>query len=412
MSFESFVIKRYLKVKHQRKLISLITVLATLGVAVGVMVLVVVIAVMTGFQSELKNRILGIEAHMLVMPYSGWISDYQKVMNPIAAVEGVESVTPFVYGQGMIRSAGGVSGLVLRGIDPESSATRLNIEGGKTLSQLLSDDGGAPETGIVLGKVLAEKLNLKVGDGAMLMVVGGRQTRTRRLPRMHRLKVVGYFDTGMHQYDGTIGYVRMERLQGMVGMGDRVTAFEVRVSDPDQVEDVAANILSTLDIHLGDNYFGVRHWKQMHRNLFSMLALQKLMMYVILTLIIIVAAFNVASALIMMVREKTKDIAIMLTMGATRQRLRKIFLVKGLVIGGLGIGIGVLVGIAVCWILTRYPFIELPGDVYFLTTLPVKLSLLDLGAISVGTMIICAAASLYPANQASKMDPVDAIRYG
>jgi lipoprotein-releasing system permease protein len=407
MSFESFVIKRYLKVKHQRKLISLITVLATLGVAVGVMVLVVVIAVMTGFQSELKNRILGIEAHMLVMPYSGWISDYQKVLNPIAAVDGVESVTPFVYGQGMIRSAGGVSGLVLRGIDPELTATRLNIEGGKTLSQLLSDDGGIPETGIVLGKVLAEKLDLKVGDGAMLMVVGGRQTRIRRLPRMHRLKVVGFFDTGMHQYDGTIGYVRMERLQGMVGMGDRITGFEVRVSDPDRVEDVTADIVATLGIQ-----FWANHWKQMHRNLFSMLALQKLMMYVILTLIIVVAAFNVASALIMMVREKTKDIAIMITMGATRQRLRKIFLVKGLVIGGLGIGIGVLVGIAACWILTRYPFIELPGDVYFLTTLPVKLSLSDLGAIAVGTLIICAAASLYPANQASKMDPVDAIRYG
>ncbi len=411
MSFESFVIKRYLKVKHQRKLISLITVLATLGVAVGVMVLVVVIAVMTGFQSELKNRILGIDAHMVVLPYRGWISDYQGVLSQVETVKGVENVTPFVYGQGMLRSAGGVSGLVLRGIDPQNTGIRLHIKGGKSLSRLLEADEGTPETGIVLGAVLADKLKLKVGDGAMLMVVG-RQTQVHRLPRMHRLKVIGLFDTGMHQYDGTIGYVRMERLQGMVGMGDRITGLGVRVADPDRVEDIAADIESALDVHFGANYFGVRHWKQMNKPLFSMLAMQKLMMYIILTLIIVVAAFNVASALIMMVREKTKDIAIMMTMGATRQRLRKIFLVKGLVIGGLGIGIGVLIGIAVCWVLTRYPFIKLPGDVYFLTTLPAKLSPLDLVVIAAGTMMICAAASLYPAIQASKMNPVDAIRYG
>jgi lipoprotein-releasing system permease protein len=407
MSFESFVIKRYLKIKHQRKLISLITVLATLGVAVGVMVLVVVIAVMTGFQAELKRRILGIEAHMLVMPYRPWLGDYQKVLDQIAAVGDVENVTPFVYGQGMLRSADGVSGLVLRGIDPQRTAIRLNTQGGQSLSQMLSADVGAPETGIVLGTVLAEKLKLKVGDGAMLMVVGGRQTDIRQLPRMHRLKVVGLFDTGMHQYDGSIGYVHMGPLQRMVGIGDRISGFEVRVSDPDRVEDVTKDIMSAIGIQ-----FWASHWKQLHRNLFSMLTLQKFMMYIILTLIIVVAAFNVASALIMMVREKTKDIAIMITMGATRQRLRKIFLGKGLVIGGLGIGIGVLAGLGVCWILARYPFIELPGDVYFLTTLPVELSVIDLGAIVFGTMTICAAASLYPASQASKMNPVDAIRYG
>jgi len=407
MSFESFVLRRYLKVKHQRKLISLITVLATLGVAVGVMVLVVVIAVMTGFQAELKRRILGIEAHMLVMQYSGWVDDHQKVLDQIAAVDGVKNVTPFVYGQGMLRSAGGVSGLVLRGIDPQHTAIRLNTKGGQSLPLMLADRRDTLETGIVLGTVLAEKLKLKVGDGAMLMVVGGRQTNIRQLPRMHRLKVVGLFETGMHQYDGSIGYVHMQPLQRMVGIGDRVTGFEVRVADPDHVEDVTENIVSSLGIQ-----FWANHWKQMHRNLFSMLSLQKVMMYVILTLIIVVAAFNVASALIMMVKEKTKDIAIMMTMGATRQRLRKVFLGKGLVIGGMGIGIGVLAGLAVCWVLARYPFIELPGDVYFLTSLPVELSITDLIAIVAGTMAICAAASLYPAGQASKMNPVDAIRYG
>jgi lipoprotein-releasing system permease protein len=407
MSFESFVTRRYLKVKHQRRLVSLITVLATIGVAVGVMVLVVVIAVMTGFQSELKKRILGIEAHMLVMRYSGWIENHQKVSGQIESVQGVKTATPFVFGQGMLRSAGGVSGIVLRGIDPDKTTIEVNTREGKTFSQMLGSSGNTHEIGIVLGSVLAEKLKLSTGDGAMLMVVGGRQTNTRQLPRMHRLKVVGLFETGMHQYDGSIGYVHMQQLQRMVGVGDLVTGFEVRVTDPDNIELITENIISTL----GHQYWA-NHWKQMHRNLFSMLSLQKLMMYVILTLIIVVAAFNVASALIMMVKEKTKDIAIMKTMGASHSSLQRIFLGKGLVIGSLGVGIGVLGGLGVCFILAHYPFIELPGDVYFMTTLPVELNLYDIGTIVMGTMLICAIASLYPAKQAAKLEPVDAIRFG
>ena len=407
MSFESFVTRRYLKVKHQRKLVSLITILATLGVAVGVMVLVVVIAVMTGFQSELKKRILGIEAHMLVMRYSGWIENHQQVSDQIESVQGVKNATPFVFGQGMLRTAGGVSGLVLRGIDPAKTTIQVNTREGKSFSQMLGSNGDSHEIGIVLGSVLAEKLKLSIGDGAMLMVVGGRQTNTRQLPRMHRLKVVGLFETGMHQYDGSIGYVHLQQLQRMVGVGDLVTGFEVRVADPDNIELITENIISTL----GYQYWA-NHWKQMHRNLFSMLSLQKLMMYVILTLIIVVAAFNVASALIMMVKEKTKDIAIMKTMGASHGSLQKIFLSKGLVIGSVGVSIGVLGGLGVCFILAHYPFIELPGDVYFMTTLPVELNLYDIGTIVVGTMLICAIASLYPAKQAAKLQPVDAIRFG
>lgn len=407
MSFESFVTRRYLKVKHQRKLVSLITILATLGVAVGVMVLVVVIGVMTGFQSELKRRILGVEAHMLVMRYSGWIENYKKVMTLIEAVDGVQNAAPFVYGQGMLRTAGGVSGLVLRGIDPDRTTIQLNTKGNKTLPQMLASLGRSHETGIVLGSVLAEKLKLTVGDGAMLMVMGGRRTESRQLPRMHRLKVVGLFETGMYQYDDKIAYVHMHQLQHMIGIGDLVTGFEVRVADPDHVEAVTGHVVSKLGFQ-----FWANHWKQMHRNLFSMLALQKLMMYVILTLIIVVAAFNVASALIMMVREKTKDIAIMKAMGATHASLKRIFLGKGIIIGSVGTGIGVLAGQGVCLILAHYQFIELPGDVYFLTTLPVELNLLDLGVIALGTMAICAFASFYPAKQAAKMNPVDAIRYG
>lgn len=407
MSFESFMAKRYLKVRHQRRFVSLITVLAAFGVAVGVMVLVVVIAVMSGFQSELKKRILGIEAHLLVMRYNGWIENYGQVAARIEKIKGVVKATPFVYGQGMLSAAGGVSGVVLRGIDPNNSTVDVHLRSGRDMGKLLSADSSISEMPVVLGSVLADKLKLSVGDSAMLMVVSGRQSSVGRLPRSKRIKVVGMFDTGMHQYDGTMGFVRMHQLQSLIGVADLATGIEVRVKDPDHVEVVSERILASLGYQ-----FWVNHWKQMHRNLFSMLALQKIMMYVILTLIIVVAAFNVSSALIMMVREKTKDIAILKAMGATQASLRKIFLGKGMVIGTIGTSIGLAGGLLVCEILARYQFIELPGDVYFLTTLPVQIRIGDLGAIVLGTLLICIFASLYPAKQAARMNPVDAIRYG
>ena len=407
MSFESFIARRYLRVKHQRKLVPLITFLATFGVALGVMVLVVVIAVMTGFQSELKQRILGIEAHMIVMKYDQWILGHQKVASQIEAVDGVEAAAPFIFTQGMLRAASGVSGTVLRGIDPENTTVQVNTRGQQSLSEMLTTHSQSNETGIVIGSVLADKLNLNAGQGALLMLVGNQQDSARRLPRMHRVKVAGIFETGMHQYDGSFCFVNMAKLQRLMGIGDYATGLEVRLSDPDAVGHVAQQVMTTVGIQ-----FWANHWKQMHRNLFSMLALQKVMMYVILTLIIVVAAFNIASALIMMVKEKIKDIAILKAMGATHKSLQKVFLAKGIIIGVMGICVGGIAGLLVCLLLAQYQFIELPGDVYFLTTLPVRIQSLDMVVIVLGTLAICMAASLFPARQAARMSPVDGIRYG
>ena len=407
MSFETYVARRFLKIKHQRKLVPLITILAVLGVSVGVMVLVVVIAVMTGFQSELKNRILGIESHIMVMRYNEWIDDYLPVIEKIDQVPGVMSSAPYVFTQGMLRSPSDFSAVVLRGIDPQRSQIQVGIRNNdRELKQLLSEHDQT-EAGIVLGQVLAEKLKAGVGDSLMMMVVGSHQRDPRVLPGMNRLKVVGLFETGMHQYDGAMAFMNIHHLQQILGVQDVATGIEVRVQDVDQVEAVAGEIISSVGM-----YYWSAHWKQMHRNLFSMLGLQKLMMYVILTLIILVAAFNIASALIMMVREKVKDIAILKVMGASNRSIQSIFLSKGLVIGMTGIVIGSIGGLVLCWILSTYPFIDLPGDVYFLTTLPVKITFWDFGLIILGTLFICAFASLYPAMKAARIKPVDGIRYG
>jgi lipoprotein-releasing system permease protein len=406
MSFESFLARHYLRVKHQRRLVPLITALATFGVALGVAVLVVVIAVMSGFQFELKRRILGIESHMIVMKYNEWIQGHRKVTGQIESIQGVEKASPFIFTQGMVRSGSGVSGAVLRGIDPANTTVQVSTKGGRSLAQMLSAGTQGNETGIVIGSVLAEKLKLDVGQGALLMMVGTQQENSRQLPRMHRLKVVGIFETGMHQYDGSFCFLDMQQLQQLMRIGDYATGIEIRLVDPDDVESVQREIAAGIGMQFWSN-----NWKQMHRNLFSMLALQKVMMFVILTLIIVVAAFNIASALIMMVKEKTKDIGILKAMGATRKSLLKVFLAKGLVIGLVGIVAGGLAGGLVCLLLAQYQFIELPGDVYFLTTLPVQIHLFDMAVIVLGTLVVCLAASYIPARQAARMRPVDGIRY-
>lgn len=407
MGFETFVARRFLKIRNQRKLVPLITILAALGVTVGVMVLIVVIAVMTGFQSELKRRILNIDSHIMVMRFNDWISGYDDAVSRIDRIPGVASASPFVYAHGMIRSADGHSGVVLRGIVPEHTGVRVQVGGHSHLPDVLNTRGTDPaETGVVLGKVLADKLKVDVGGSVLLVVADARQTSFRVLPKSERLKVVGVFETGMHQYDGTMGFVRFERLQKIIGVSDLATGLEVRVERPDDVVEISRAILADL----GDNFWAT-HWIRMHHNLFSMLGMQKLMMYVVLTLIILVAAFNIASALIMMVKEKIKDISILKVMGANDRNILNIFLKKGIAIGTVGIGLGGCAGLFLCWVVAQYPIIELPGDVYFLTTLPVEITLTDLAVIGVGTLFICICASVYPAMKAARLRPVDGVRY-
>jgi len=407
MVFETFVARRFLKIRSQRKLVPLITILATLGVTVGVMVLIVVIAVMTGFQSELKRRILDIDSHIMVMRFNDWIRSPRQVLDQVDRLPGVASAAPFVYAHGMLRSADGVAGAVIRGIDPERTGIQVTANGNERLGALLArPDIAQAEKGVILGKVLADKLKVTVGSGILLMVADARHASLRTLPQTQRLKVVGLFETGMHQYDGSMGFARIDSLQQMIGVSDLITGVEVRVQQPDDVEEISQSILTAL----GEAYW-TTHWKRMHRNLFSMLAMQKVMMYVILTLIILVAAFNIASALIMMVKEKVKDIAILKVMGASNRSIRTIFLNKGVVIGLVGICAGGCAGLLLCWLIAHYPIIELPGDVYFLTTLPIKITVADLALIGLGTFAICMCASLYPATKAARLRPVDGVRY-
>lgn len=411
MSFEYFIGGRYLRAKHKETFISLITILSVAGVTVGVMALIVVIAVMAGFESDLKQRILGVESHIVLMRHDGSFSGYKKISRQINEFQGVEAATPFIYSQIMLRSSTGVSGAVLRGIDPESAGSVIKILKNSVLQNLkqIQRQGNSKTfvPGIILGKELAKNLGVLKGDAVYLISSRGMISPIGYLPAMKRFEVVGLFESGMYEYDGSLAYIDLEDAQKILNMKGSVTGIEVRVDDIYNARNIAEKIVS----ELGFPYWA-RDWMRMNHNLFSALKLEKTVMFIILALIVLVAAFNIASTLIMMVMGKTKDIAILKAMGAMDSSIRKIFIYKGMIIGAVGTLLGVCLGFIICKLLEKYKFIQLPGDVYYISTLPVRLEALDVFMIASAAMVICFLATLYPASQASKLNPIEAIRYG
>lgn len=411
MSFEYFIGGRYLRAKQKETFISLITILSVAGVTVGVMALIVVIAVMAGFESDLKQRILGVESHIVVMRHDGSFTGYKEISKQIDDLKGVEAATPFIYSQIMLRSATGVSGAVLRGIDPDSAGSVIKILKNSMLQNLKQiqqqENSKTSVPGIILGKELARNLGVLKGDSVYLISSRGMISPIGYLPAMKRFEVVGLFESGMYEYDGSLAYIDLKDAQKMLNMKDSVTGIEVRVDDIYNARNIAKKIVS----ELGFPYWA-RDWMRMNHNLFSALKLEKTVMFIILALIVLVAAFNIASTLIMMVMGKTKDIAILKAMGAMDSSIRKIFIYKGMIIGAVGTSLGVCLGFIICKLLEKYKFIQLPGDVYYISTLPVRLEAWDVFMIASAAMVICFLATLYPASQASKLNPIEAIRYG
>jgi len=411
MSFEFFIGGRYLKTKQKQAFISLITFLSIAGVTVGVMALIIVIAVMAGFESDLKSRILGVESHLVLTRHDGRFSDYRNVLSKLEKNKDIESATPFIYSQVMLRSASGVSGALLRGISPESAGRVIKNFEAVPLEERFKIKKGKPgeptAPGIILGQELAKNIGAMKGDMIYLISPRGMLSPVGHIPDMKRFKVTDFFKSGMYEYDGSLAYIHLAEAQKLQKMGDTVTGIEIRVNDIYKAKKIGEEIIDDL----GFPYW-IRDWMQMNKNLFSALKLEKTVMFIILTLIILVAAFNIASSLIMMVMQKSKDIGILKAMGTTGNSIRKIFVYNGMVIGGIGTVFGVVFGSILCFLLKQYKFIELDPDVYYISTLPVKLDVLDVLLIGCAAMVICFLSTLYPAHQASKIDPVEAIRYG
>jgi len=407
--FESFVALRLLRgVKRQKGFLPLSTFISVAGVAVGVMALIVVIGVMTGFDLDLKKKILSVNAHVLVLKHGTSLTDEQKVAAQVKEVPGVVSAEPFIYTQVMYSTPGSISGGVIRGLDLETirrgGPKALDVVQGKFADLALGGPGEPPR--IAIGNELARNLNLKVGDYLNIVSPLGTLTPMGRLPRMKAFLVSAIFHSGMYEFDSSLVYTSIPGLQEFLGLNHRVTGLEVEIKDIYAAEQLATLIQDKL----GPPFY-TRNWMQMNRSLFAALKLEKIAMFIILTLIILVAAFGIASTLFMMVMKKTRDIAILKSMGATRQSIMKIFILNGLVIGGLGTVIGLGLGLVLCAILKEYQFIKLPRDVYYISTLPVTIQPLDVLSIICATMLISFLATLYPSWQAARLDPVEAIRY-
>ncbi len=412
MNLELFIAGKYLKAKRKEGFISLITFLSVGGVTIGVMALVIVIAVMSGAETDFRKRILGLEPHMLVMNYSGKFDDHSHILDKLETKIKVKEASPILFAQAMIRSSHSFSGVMVRGIDPEKGFSLIKGFDPEKLKNLLNKSNNKKELpgiilpGIILGKELANSVGVIQGDKIILMTPNGFISPVGHIPAMKRFIVKDTFDSGMYEYDNALAYVHINEAQHLVGAKNKISAIGIWIDDLFEVKNVKESLSKIL------NYpFYIRDWMDINQSLFSALKLEKTAMFIILTLIILVAAFNIASALIMMVMEKTRDIAVLKAMGATNKTIRTVFIFKGMIIGLIGTFTGTILGVVGCFFLKKYDFIQLP-DAYPFSTLPVQLEFFDVFTIALSAIIICFFSTLYPSYKASRMDPVEALRYG
>jgi len=407
--FELFVALRHLLARRKQVFISLISLISIMGIALGVMALVVVIAVMSGFEKELKKKILGNTAHIMVMKYGGAIKNYDSLTATISKLSGVKEAAPFILSQAMLTRGRQVSGAGIRGIDQNHDPLRKKLEGmlvdGHYFSTGKDNKNSSPE--IILGSELAKNLGVKPGSNLRLVAPSGSPTPLGLIPRMQRFSVVGTYTSGMYQYDSALAYTTLAAAQKFFALPGQVSGIAVEVTNIYNSGEIAKEIQQELAYP-----YWARDWISMNRNLFTALKLERITMFIILALIIMVAAFNIISTLIMVVMEKHKEIAILKTMGLSAYRVMRIFVWEGMIIGFAGTLLGLAGSLVICELLKRYDFITLPGDVYYFeTSLPVDLQLFHLAATATLSLVLAFIATLYPSYRASRLLPAEALRY-
>ena len=415
MRYELFVGLRYLFARRRETFISLITLISVVGVMIGVMTLNVVMAVMTGFEEVLRDRLLGINAHVTVVKPGDILTDYERLTAAVVQEEGVAAAAPSIFGQVMLSTGRRVSGVVVRGIDPDRMTRVIEIqrymkegslEALKNPHSVMLDGKTTSLPGLILGSRLAGQLGVMMGDPIQVISPLGTPGPLGIIPKIRRFVVVGLFDSGMHEYDSSLVYMNLSDAQRFFDLKAAVTSIEVRVRDVYQAQEVAKKIQQRLGLP-----YWAEDWSRLWPNLFSALRLEKTVYFLVLLLMVLIGAFNIVSTLIMVVMEKRRDIAILQSMGATRRGIWRIFMIKGCLIGFVGTVLGVIFGYLVCLLIQRYQFIELPKDVFLISTVPVRIYFINFIVVGVASFLICLLASIYPARKAAQLDPVEIIRY-
>ncbi|MEO5356596.1 MAG: lipoprotein-releasing ABC transporter permease subunit [Nitrospirae bacterium YQR-1] len=395
---------RYLKSKKKHKSVSFNTVISIGGVALGVMALIIVLSVMSGFHEDLQRKILGVNTHLLVLSHEGKIPMYEELAAKIRTYPNVVATAPFVLGQVMVAQGKRAQGVYLRGVIPELEKDVTDLR--KYVKNGSIDALNTTENGIVIGTELAGNLGVTDGDFVNIISPIGDIGPLGMVPKARKFQVVAVFEIGMFEYDSSLAITNMLAAQNFFGQGDTASGVQIKLDDIYK----AAEVREKLNTTLGYPY-RARDWMQMNRNLFSALKLEKFAMFVILTLIVIVAAFNIISTLIMNVMEKEREIAILKAMGATNSGIMAIFMFQGFLVGAIGTLIGVTAGAVTCYLLDSYELIKLPPDVYYLSHLPVKWKLWDFVLVSASALSISFLSTIYPAWQAAKLDPIEPLRF-
>jgi lipoprotein-releasing system permease protein len=414
MKYELFIGLRYLQARRTERFISLITIISVFGVMLAVMTLNVVMAVMTGFEETLRDRLLGINAHIAIVRSGEPMRDYEKVIEQVKSEGDVVAASPTIYGQVMLTAGSRVSGVVVRGVDPDRVNNVVNLEkyiregnlaALKTQHPIQVEDRTVLLPGIILGERLANQLGLFLGSPVQVVSPLGSPTAIGVIPKVRRFAVAGVLSTGMSEIDSTLVFMGLSEAQKFFDLDGAVTNIELRIRNVNESKQVADQIQR----RLGFPYFA-EDWTRLWPNLFSALELEKTVYFLVLLLMVLIGAFNIVSTLIMVVMEKKKDIAILRSMGATQQSIRKIFLLKGLLIGVVGTILGVILGLLVCALIANYPF-ELPDGVFLISRVPVRVYLANVVLVACASFAVCLLASIYPSRQAAKLDPVEIIRY-
>lgn len=407
--YEFFISWRYLRAKRKEVFISLISLISIAGVAVGVMALIIVLAVMTGLIGELRDKILGTHSHIIIFKRGGWIQEHQQLMRQITATPDVVGVAPFIFRQVMIQGKHGSVESTVKGIDIQAEQTTSELATHVVEGQLDFLEAEPPDRipghGILLGSLLAQRLQASVGDTVSLISPMRDKTSDWPVPKLATYQVTGIFDYGMYEYDSSLVYTSLFAAQEYFQTDDMVTGLEVKVDDIFTSKEVAHR----LQEELGFGY-SVKDWSDMNKNLFAVFRLYKKAMFLLLTLIVIVACLNIASTLILLVMEKNHDIAILKSMGASASSIMKLFVMQGVFIGVVGTSLGCLLGYIICRIADTYHLIRLEGGVYYLNYLPFRMLPLDFSLVAIFSVLICFLATLYPARQAARLDPAVALR--
>jgi lipoprotein-releasing system permease protein len=406
MRFELFVALRYLLARRKQAFISLISAISTLGVAVGVMALIIALALMTGLQGELRDRILGSTAHVYVWK-TGGMAEYEPEIRKVRAVDGVEAAAPVILGKALISTERSDNFISIKGVDPALEGEVTDIERSMVRGSLdaLTAGSESEPPGILLGRDLAQQLGAELGESVTLIAPSGTLSPMGMMTRPRRAKVVGIYSLGLYEFDAAYGFVSLDFAKRLVGRA-APDVLELRVNDIYAAPEIASRVTG----QLGTEYVA-QDWADMNRPLFSALWLEKMAISITIGLIVMVAALNIIASLILLVMEKSRDIAILKTMGTSSRRIMQIFMLQGLIIGLVGTAVGATLGYALCWVLDRYRLIQIPMDVYQVSHVPFVVQPWDFTIVVVSAVLICFLATLYPSRQASTLDPVQALRF-